>query len=232
MYCHQPRPSSSSSSSSVAGTELLWYVMVVPPKVRHDARRRDPTQRSTPMEASTLPPRGGAEKATGDSGNFRSAALPSWLSSTWGFAMDDLPFDLAAQQLVELLELVSSFSDETAAQHSAVERAAQVLEAEVAAVVVDGRVVYSVGFPAGAPPHEQLVEVALGRGTTLDVPRLGRCAAAAADLDGPAHGHLVLARLDGHFSPADWNLPRGMARILDLSLRMLRTMDSLRQRQT
>src|SRR5256885_1966364 len=145
--------------------------------------------------------------------------------------MDDLPFDLAAQQLVELLELVSSFSDETAAQHSAVERAAQVLEAEVAAVVVDGRVVYSVGFPAGAPPHEQLVEVALGRGTTLDVPRLGRCAAAAADLDGPAHGHLVLARLDGHFSPAEWNLLRGMARILDLSLRMLRTMDSLRQRQ-
>jgi diguanylate cyclase (GGDEF)-like protein len=145
--------------------------------------------------------------------------------------LDDLPFDLAAQQLVELLELVSSFSDETAAQHSAVERAAQVLEAEVAAVVVGGRVVYSVGFPAGAPPHEQLVEVALGRGTTLDVPRLGRCAAAAADLDGPGHGHLVLARLDEDFSPAEWNLLRGMARILDLSLQMLRTMDSLRQRQ-
>jgi len=143
----------------------------------------------------------------------------------------DNAFDLAAQQLVELLELVSSFSDETAAQHSAVERAAQVLEAEVAAVVVDGRVVYSVGFPAGEPPPEQLAEVALGRRTTLDVPRLGHCAAAAADLDELGRGHLVLARLGEDFNPAEWNLLRGMARILDLSLHMLRTMDSLRQRQ-
>src|SRR5436309_12705951 len=31
MNCHQPRPSSSSSSSA-AGTELLWYVMVFPPR--------------------------------------------------------------------------------------------------------------------------------------------------------------------------------------------------------
>jgi diguanylate cyclase (GGDEF)-like protein len=143
----------------------------------------------------------------------------------------DVPFDLAAQQLVELLELVSSFSDETSAQHGAVERAAQVLEAEVAAVILGGQVVHSVGFPAGAPPHEELVEVTLGRRTTLDVPRLGRCAAAAADLDGPGRGHLVLARLGEDFSPAEWNLLRGMARILDLSLHMLRTMDSLRQRQ-
>jgi diguanylate cyclase (GGDEF)-like protein len=146
--------------------------------------------------------------------------------------VEDQPFDLAAQQLVELLELVSSFSDEASAAQGAVERAAQVLEAEVAAVVLGDRVVHAVGFPAGAVPVQALVEVAVvGRGT-VEVPRLGHCSAAAAELDATGQGHLVIARLgDDGFTAAEWNLLRGMARILDLSLQMLRGMDSLRQRQ-
>jgi diguanylate cyclase (GGDEF)-like protein len=141
-------------------------------------------------------------------------------------------FDLAAQQLVELLELVSSFSDEASAAQGAVERAAQVLEAEVAAVVLSGHVVYSVGFPAGAIPVDDLVEVTDGKRDMLEVPRLGVCSVATAELDSTGQGHLVIARLgDDGFSAAEWNLLRGMSRILDLSLQMLRTMDSLRQRQ-
>src|SRR5205814_6290542 len=104
------------------------------------------------------------------------------------------PFDLAAQQLVELLELVSSFSDEASAAQGAVERAAQVLEAEVAAVVIRGRVLHAVGFPAGALPEDQLAEVAAGTRDTMEVPRWGRCSAASAELDGPGHGELVIAR--------------------------------------
>src|SRR5437763_1912981 len=146
--------------------------------------------------------------------------------------MEPAPFDLAAQQLVELLELVSSFPNEDAAAQGAVERAAQVLEAEIAAVVLDGHVVHSVGFAAGAIPYDQLVDIAHRRRDILDVPRLGKCMTAVAELNGEARGHLVLARLgDDGFSAAEWNLLRGMARILDLSLQMLRTMDSLRQRQ-
>src|SRR2546429_302332 len=146
--------------------------------------------------------------------------------------MDPAPFDLAAQQLVEVLELVSSFPNEDAAAQGAVERAAQVLEAEIAAVVLDGHVVHSVGFAAGAIPYDQLVDIAHRRRDILDVPRLGKCMTAVAELNGEARGHLVLARLgDDGFSAAEWNLLRGMARILDLSLQMLRTMDSLRQRQ-
>ena len=141
-------------------------------------------------------------------------------------------FDLAAQQLVELLELVSSFSNEASAAQGAVERAAQVLEAEVAAVVLGGQVVYSVGFPAGAIPYDDLVAVTEGKRDTLQVPRLGLCSVVTAELDGTGHGHLVVARLgDDGFSAAEWSLLRGMSRILDLSLQMLRTMDSLRQRQ-
>src|SRR5207248_1332362 len=141
----------------------------------------------------------------------------------------DVPFDLAAQQLVELLELVSSFSSEAAAARSAVERAAHVLEAGVAAVVLDGRVIHAVGFPAGSVPEAELAAVAAGFKESVRIPRLGVCSAAAAELDGEHGGHLVLARSgDEGFTPEEWNLLRGMARILDLSLQMLRTMDSLR----
>jgi diguanylate cyclase (GGDEF)-like protein len=144
--------------------------------------------------------------------------------------MEQLPFDLAAQQLVELLELVSSFPNEAAAAQGAVDRAAQVLDAEFAAVVLDRRVVHSVGFGASVP-YEQLVEIADGKREVLEVPRLGKACTAVVELDGAANGHLVLARLGEDFKAAERNLLRGMGRILELSLQMLRTMDSLRQRQ-
>src|SRR5204862_1034436 len=161
---------------------------------------------------------------------WKGSTTRPWSCWLWADPVEDQPFDLAAQQLVELLELVSSFSDEASAAQGAVERAAQVLEAEVAAVVIGGRVVHAVGFPAGAVPAGPLAEISRGERDTLDVPRLGRCSAATAELEG--QGHLVIARLgDDGFTAAEWNLLRGMARILDLSLQMLRTMDSLRQRQ-
>src|SRR2546423_15541309 len=111
--------------------------------------------------------------------------------------MDPAPFDLAAQQLVELLELVSSFPNEAAAAQGAVERAAQVLEAEIAAVVLDGHVVHSVGFAAGAIPYEQLVDIAHGRRDILDVPRLGKCMTAVAELNGEGRGPLGVGRAGG-----------------------------------
>src|SRR2546423_13327299 len=107
--------------------------------------------------------------------------------------MEEVPFDLAAQQMVEMLELVSSFSDEASATQGAVERAAEVLEAEGAAVVIEGRVVRSVGFPAETMPEAELVQVALGERDSIMVHRLGRCSAMAAELDAEG-GHLVLAR--------------------------------------
>ena len=57
---------------------------------------------------------------------------------------------LQGQQLLELLAVVSSYPDEESAIRGAAERAAQALEAEVAAVVFGERVAASVGFPRGA----------------------------------------------------------------------------------
>ncbi|HKT05894.1 MAG TPA: sensor domain-containing diguanylate cyclase [Rugosimonospora sp.] len=137
------------------------------------------------------------------------------------------PASLHIQQLVELLAVVSSFPDEASAVRSAVERSAQALEAEVAAVVVADRVAASIGFPAGQVPEADLVAVAQRRRGWLAVPGVGRCPAMAASWGGTHPGHLVLARWgEEGFSIEEQNLVRGMARLLELALTMLRTLQA------
>jgi diguanylate cyclase (GGDEF)-like protein len=135
------------------------------------------------------------------------------------------PSPLHIQQLVELLAVVSSFTDEASAVEGAVERSAQALEAEVAAVVCGERVTASIGFPAGQVPESDIVAVAHRRRDWLAVPGVGRCPATAAAWGGTHPGHLVLARWgDEGFSIEEQNLVRGMARLLELTLTMLRTL--------
>src|SRR3954464_4745983 len=98
--------------------------------------------------------------------------------------MVDSAASLQVQQLLELLAVVSSLPDEASAVRGAVERAAQALEAEVAAVVFDDRVAAAVGFPEGAVPSVDLLAVAARERDRLDVPGLGRCQAVAADWAG------------------------------------------------
>jgi len=145
---------------------------------------------------------------------------------------------LHIQQLVELLAVVSSFPNEASAVQGAAERAAQTLEAEVAAVVYDGRVLAAVGFPVDETPHEDLIAVTRRERDYVMVPGFGPCHAIAAAWGGPNPGYLVLARHDGTFSVEEHNLVRGMARLLELTLTMLRTLhaehemrQSLQQRQ-
>ena len=97
------------------------------------------------------------------------------------------------QQLVELLAVVSSYEDEAAAVQGAVERSAQALEAEVAAVILGDQVVASIGFPAGRVPAADLIDVAMRRRDWLDIPGSGPSPATTASWGGN-HGHLVLAR--------------------------------------
>jgi diguanylate cyclase (GGDEF)-like protein len=144
------------------------------------------------------------------------------------------PASLHIQQLVELLAVVSSFADEDSAVQGAVERSAQALEAEVAAVVFGDRVAASIGFPVGQVPESDLVAVARRRRGWVDVPGVGRCPATAGAWGGSHPGCLVLARWgDEGFSIEEQNLVRGMARLLELTLRMLRTLQAehdMRQR--
>jgi diguanylate cyclase (GGDEF)-like protein len=138
--------------------------------------------------------------------------------------MADTSETLDIAQLVELLATVSSFSDEAAAAQGAVEHSAQALEAEVAAVVSGATVTASVGYPVGEVPERELVDVALRRRVGLDVAGVGGCHTVSAPLGGEHPGYLVLARYRLPFTVEERNLVRGMARVLELTLTMLRTL--------
>lgn len=137
---------------------------------------------------------------------------------------------LAAQDLVELLAVVSSCEDEPAAIRAAVERAAETLQAEICGLVVDGTVVTAVGLPEGSPDYGVLASVRPGRGS-VTIPGMASCGTGAAILGRADEGTLVLARMDEEFSVAEHNLIRGMARVLGLTLRMLRTLHAQRRQE-
>ena len=133
----------------------------------------------------------------------------------------------STQQLAEFLAVVSSLPNQANARQVGVERAAEALEAEVAAVVHDGVVLSSVGFPAALVPEAELVEAAAHRQAVIELPGLGQCQAISVVLD--EAGHLVVARAgEDDYTIEEISLLRAMARVLALSLQMLRTLEAER----
>ena len=128
----------------------------------------------------------------------------------------------STQQLAEFLAVVSSVPEPEAAIREAIERSAEALEAEVGAVVRDGELIASVGFPTGAAPAAELVAIAAGGGDAAELPGLGACRLAVAPLEGAGDGCMLLARVgDAPFDRPEASLVRGMGRVLALTLRML-----------
>jgi diguanylate cyclase (GGDEF)-like protein len=132
-------------------------------------------------------------------------------------------------QLMEFLSLVSDAQTPSAAMRSAVERAAEALEAEVGAIVVDGLVAAAVGFPFGGAPEPALARVAEGDLDVLDVPGIGECPAVAVPLDPSGAAVFVVARSDEPFERDEMNLLRGMGRALSLSLKTLGLLEDERR---
>src|SRR5439155_20743675 len=126
-------------------------------------------QASTPTGRS--PARGGCVASTTRPWSFcRSPEMPR---SVW-----------STQQLAEFLAAVSSSQTEASAAFAAVERAAEALDAEVAAIVCGGEVVAAVGYPEGAAPAAELNSVAAGgAGAALAVPGVGTCPATGVALE-------------------------------------------------
>jgi diguanylate cyclase (GGDEF)-like protein len=129
---------------------------------------------------------------------------------------------------------VSAFPDERAAIRGALDRAAGAFEAEVAAVVRSGSVQASIGFPGGQAPEAELAAAAHDGESACEIPGLGACCTASVRLGDDPGATLFLARA-GHdaFSPEELNLLQAMVRVLELALRMLRTLEqerTLRQR--
>jgi len=135
----------------------------------------------------------------------------------------------STQQLTELIAAVAELPDPPTVIRRAVEHVAESLDSEVAALVADGHVVHSLGFPSGAWPVAALVEAAGGGHTRLEVDGVGTCELATADCPAISGARLVVGRsADEPFSQEERALLRGMAQVLSLALQARRLVDEER----
>jgi diguanylate cyclase (GGDEF)-like protein len=145
-----------------------------------------------------------------------------------------MSYHWSTHQLTEYFAAVSSPDDEQAAIMVALERAAEALDAEVCAVVLDGELRGCVGIGRSTPP-EEITSLSPGL-ATLTVPVIGPMNAIVADLGAPGptgrsgQGLLMVARTDEQFVPEEQQMLQGMARVLGLVLRSLRTLAAERAR--
>ncbi len=128
----------------------------------------------------------------------------------------------STHQLTEYFAAVSAPRDEDGAILVAAERVAEVLDAEVGAVVIAGEIRGCTGFGHGGPPAG-LLSVTVSS-ETLTVPGLGELRTAVGALDRSADGYVLVARINEPFSPEERQLLEGMAQGLGLALRSLRTL--------
>lgn len=165
--------------------------------------------------------------------NRPSRQLESFVDTRHGeepVAMQRSAADWSTNQLTEFMAMVSAASDEPTAAREAVERAAETVGAEVAAVVASNAVRTAVGFAAGATPEHELVAIADGRQDTIDVSGIGTCQAVAVPIEGRVPARLVLARMgEQRFQAQELALLRGMARVLALTQRMLHVVEGERR---
>lgn len=127
----------------------------------------------------------------------------------------------STQQLTEFLAAASAARSRSALLQLTVERGAEAVEAEVAAVLVGRRVAAQVGFPRARVPRAWLGQLSV-TADDIDIPGLGPGQVAAGRVEGEPDTWFVVARLGAHpFRSEERALLRGMARILSLSLHNL-----------
>jgi hypothetical protein len=119
--------------------------------------------------------------------------------------------------LTEYFAAVNEAEDEGRAVRNAVERATEMVEAEVGAVVRDGLVLGAYGFGCSVP-EPGIFDVAAGQ-SLLDVPGLGELYAVASTLGSENADALIVARLEEPFLPEERQMLQGMAQVLGLGLR-------------
>jgi diguanylate cyclase (GGDEF)-like protein len=124
--------------------------------------------------------------------------------------------------LTEYVTAVNEAEDEDMAIRNAVERATEMVEAEVGAVVREGHVLAAYGFGPHVP-EAALHDVAAGLGL-LVVPGLGDLGAVASPLGSENADALIVARLDEPFAPEERQMLQGMAQVLGLALRSIRVL--------
>jgi diguanylate cyclase (GGDEF)-like protein len=140
-------------------------------------------------------------------------------------------FDWSIHQLTEYFESVASQENEFAAARDAIELAAEVLGAELGALVRDGELLTCVGMGRSTPAAD-VMKAAIEGAVIIDLPGLGLLHTVAAQLEGDIAGCLVLGRVHDEFTGEERQLLQGMASVLGLALRSLRTLQVERTLRT
>ncbi|MGI8461686.1 MAG: putative bifunctional diguanylate cyclase/phosphodiesterase, partial [Solirubrobacterales bacterium] len=135
----------------------------------------------------------------------------------------------STQQLGAFLSFVGSISGDEGAIAHAVERAAEILDAEVAALVEGEEVLAAVGFPVGELPARALTAASRLRSATIEVPGIGECAAITVPLEqGGVHRFLIARSSPEAFDTDEIDMIRGIARVLAVGLKTLELLDAER----
>ena len=125
------------------------------------------------------------------------------------------------QHVAQFIAAVSAAETEAAAARASVERAAETLDADVAAIVCGGDLMAAVGFAEGRAHIDELERVRPGAaGARLEVAGVGAWPAAAAALEHPPGGAFVVARTDP-LTQAETALLGAMARVASIAMRTL-----------
>jgi diguanylate cyclase (GGDEF)-like protein len=133
----------------------------------------------------------------------------------------------STQQLSEFVAAVSMVASRDELLRSAVELAAEALEAEVGTLVDPSGVLASFGFSAGRAPVAALLALTGAEGETLDVAGVGSCDVLTAPCGDS--GRLMVARSGDGFTREEQSLLRAMARVLDLRLEAVSVLEDERR---
>jgi diguanylate cyclase (GGDEF)-like protein/PAS domain S-box-containing protein len=128
----------------------------------------------------------------------------------------------STRHLAEFLEAISAVGDVASARRVAVDRVAEALQAELAAVVSDRGIEVAIGLDPQHVSATALAAVREGRSMTIEVPGLGRCVAVSIAIGGEFATSLMVARSGQEtFTSEELNVARGLAHALAMAERML-----------
>ncbi|MEU4160928.1 GGDEF domain-containing protein [Actinoplanes sp. NPDC026670] len=132
-------------------------------------------------------------------------------------------------QLTEFFSAITRAGTVSTATRLAVQRATEATEAEVAAVICDDEVPASVGLGrAPAPSLFTSLETGCDEATFPGAGTM-HVTVHVLDRDAPTADRLVIARADEPFAAEERQMLQGMARVLGLALRGLRTLEAERR---
>ena len=131
--------------------------------------------------------------------------------------------------LVVFLTALGRCSTTPEVVRTSAELIAEELDAEVGAVIADGRVGSAVGFGQDSVPDAVLVAVRPGSGVA-DLPGIGQCHTLAAAWSPDGSGRLVAARVGASFDSSDRDLLLGMASAFSLATGAIRALERERAR--